>query len=262
MLVPFTHTNHHTNFGAKSHRAALPAELRAGVRGLRIAVLQLMAEFAAIPQSYSIERKIGLAHFRSAGYTVCVEESAGPDGYLDIDFLHELSKRLSSAPLSEVLARIVRFISDFVKSDSCFIYIREGNELILRASSNPHKDAVGKLGLRVGQGITGWVAQHKKPVAIPRNAFDDPRFQSFSELPEDRFHAILSVPVICREKVVGVINVQHRKVHIHSRRDIQLISVIGYLMGAEVELARLEGLVGKDEKSSKGPGHKEGKGAK
>lgn len=224
-----------------------------------MAGLRVMTEFAAIPQSYSIEPKLGLAHFRSAGYTVRVEGPAGPDGYLDIDFLHELTKRLSSAPLSEVLARIVRFISDFVKSDSCFIYIREGNELILRASSNPHKDAVGKLGLRVGQGITGWVAQHKKPVAIPRNAFDDPRFQSFSQLPEDRFHAILSVPVICREKVVGVINVQHRKVHIHSRRDVQLISVIGYLLGAEVELARLEG---EDGKSSKGPGRKEDKGAK
>jgi len=183
-----------------------------------------------------------------------VEGQAGREAYLDIDFLHELGKRLSSAPLSQVLTRIVRFISDFVKCDSCFIYILEGNELILRASSNPHKDAVGKLGLRVGQGITGWVAQHKKPVAIPRNAFEDSRFQSFSELPEDRFHAFLSVPVTSRQKLMGVINVQHRLTHIHSRRDIQLISVIGYLVGAEVELARLESA---NSNSGKAPGGKE-----
>ena len=46
--------------------------------------------------------------------------------------------------------------------------------------------------------------------------------------------------MMCRERLVGVINVQHRQPHFHSRRDIQLISVIGYLVGAEVELARLE----------------------
>jgi uroporphyrinogen-III synthase len=45
---------------------------------------------------------------------------------------------------------------------------------------------------------------------------------------------------MCREKLVGVINVQHKQGHFHSRRDIQLISVIGFLIGAEIELARLE----------------------
>jgi uroporphyrinogen-III synthase len=39
---------------------------------------------------------------------------------------------------------------------------------------------------------------------------------------------------------VGVINVQHKQAHFHSRRDIQLISVIGFLIGAEIELTRLE----------------------
>jgi uroporphyrinogen-III synthase len=40
--------------------------------------------------------------------------------------------------------------------------------------------------------------------------------------------------------VVGVINLQHRKPHLHSRREIQLVSTIGFLMGAEIEMARLE----------------------
>jgi uroporphyrinogen-III synthase len=37
-----------------------------------------------------------------------------------------------------------------------------------------------------------------------------------------------------------VINLQHRQPHEHSRRDIQLISTIGFLVGAEIEMARLE----------------------
>ena len=63
----------------------------------------------------------------------------------------------------------------------------------------------------------------------------------FNELPEDRYEAFLSVPVISRDKVVGVINVQHRQPHSHSRREIRLISMIGFLVGAEIEMARLEG---------------------
>jgi uroporphyrinogen-III synthase len=39
---------------------------------------------------------------------------------------------------------------------------------------------------------------------------------------------------------VGVINLQHRQRHAYRRREIRMISTIGYLVGAEIELARLE----------------------
>jgi len=94
--------------------------------------------------------------------------------------------------------------------------------------------------IEFGQGITGWVAEHRHPVAVGRNAFDDPRFKTFNELPEDRYQAFLSVPVLSRAKLVGVINLQHRAPHEHSPREIQLISTIGFLVGAEIEMARLE----------------------
>ena len=94
--------------------------------------------------------------------------------------------------------------------------------------------------LPVGQGITGWVAEHREPVAVGSEAFKDSRFQSFNELPEDRYEAFLSVPILCRNKLVGVINLQHRRAHTHSEAEIQLISTIGFLVGAEVEMARLE----------------------
>ena len=64
--------------------------------------------------------------------------------------------------------------------------------------------------LRLGEGITGWVAQHREPVALAMNAWQDPRFKLFNDLPEDRFESFLSVPLITRERVVGVINLQNR----------------------------------------------------
>jgi uroporphyrinogen-III synthase len=158
-----------------------------------------------------------------------------------IAFLHEIGQRMASAdPLHEVLGRVVEFVSTVVNCDSCFLYVLEDGSLILRASKNPHAEVIDRIKLRLGQGITGWVAAQRKPVAIARNAFEDSRFQSFSELPEDRYQAFLSVPVLCCDKLVGVINLQHRQPHVHSQREIQLISTIGFLVGPQIEMARVE----------------------
>ena len=161
--------------------------------------------------------------------------------YRDIAFLHEIGQRIAAAdPLQMVLARVVEFVSAVVMCDSCFIYVLEDGDLTLRASKNPHAEVVDRLKLRIGQGITGWVAENKKPVVLSSNAFQDHRFQSFTELPEDRYEAFLSVPVLCRDKLVGVINVQHREPHVHAKGEVQLISTIGFLVGPEIELARME----------------------
>jgi uroporphyrinogen-III synthase len=159
----------------------------------------------------------------------------------EIGFLHEIGSRFAAAdPLQTVLNRVVNFVSTVVQCDSCFIYVLEGDELVLRASKHPHKDIVDRLKLRVGQGITGWVAEHRQPVAVGCHAFEDPRFQVFNELPEDHYEAFLSVPVLCRGRLVAVINLQHRYPHEHSWGEIQLVATIGFLVGAEIALARLE----------------------
>ena len=143
-------------------------------------------------------------------------------------------------PLHKVLAHIVEFASALVKCDSCFIYVLEDGELVLRASKDPHAEAVGRLKIPVGEGITGWVAEHREPVAVSHNASQDARFKVFHELPEDSYEAFLSVPVLSRGRVVGVINLHHREPHTYSRRQIRLISTVGFLVGAEIEMARLE----------------------
>jgi len=146
----------------------------------------------------------------------------------------------SAAPLDRVLAELVDFTTSVLKCDSCFVYVLEEDELLLRASKNPHPEAVNRLKLKMGQGITGWVAEHGQPVAINQNASRDPRFQLFNDLPEDQFEAFLSVPLLSRGQLVGVINLQNQDPHRYTDRQIRLISAVGLLVGAEIELARLE----------------------
>ncbi|MBZ5661618.1 MAG: uroporphyrinogen-III synthase [Acidobacteriia bacterium] len=160
---------------------------------------------------------------------------------LGLDFLHEIGSRMSgSNSLRGVLRRIMDFAASLVKCDSCFVYVLEDNELVLRASKNPHPEEVDHLRLGLGEGITGWVAKNRQPVSVACNAFQDSRFQFFNELPEDRYEAFLSVPILCRGQVVGVINLQNRQPHSYTRREIRLLSTIGFFVGAEIEMARLE----------------------
>jgi len=83
------------------------------------------------------------------------------------------------------------------------------------------------------------VAKNEKPVAISRGARNDPRFKLFRSLPEDKFEAFLSVPIINKRGVVGVINVQHKKPHKHTETEINLLSAMGKLVGGAVENALL-----------------------
>jgi uroporphyrinogen-III synthase len=163
------------------------------------------------------------------------------DGLAPLDVLQEISSRLASTdPLHVVLSRIVACVSAVIPCDSCFLYTVEEDKLVLRASRNPHAEEVDQLRIAVGQGVTGWVAEHREPVAISERASEDPRFSPFVNLPEDRFEAMLCVPVICANRVVGVLNLQHRDPYTHTDLQRRLVATIGVLVGAEIERARLE----------------------
>ena len=158
-----------------------------------------------------------------------------------VELLHEIGSRMAGPdPLHEALDHVVELIVSVVPCDSCIIYTLESGQLVLRASRNPHPGVVDRLKLAMGQGIAGWVAEHREPVAVDHAAFRDPRFQFFQELPEDRFEAILSVPLLSGGQTAGVITLQHRLAHRHTPEEIHFVSTIGFLVGAEVERARLE----------------------
>jgi uroporphyrinogen-III synthase len=145
--------------------------------------------------------------------------------------------------LDDVLHEIGTLVRDFLGCDSCLIYVVDSGELVLSATSEPDRKNLSKVRLRLDEGLTGWVARERRLVAISREAYNDPRFKCFKDLPEDAFEAFLSVPIISQSKVVGVINVQHREPHIHSGSDIELLSTVGEQVGCVLALARQKTLV-------------------
>ncbi|OGG12145.1 hypothetical protein A2Z00_03095 [Candidatus Gottesmanbacteria bacterium RBG_13_45_10] len=159
----------------------------------------------------------------------------------ELDFLYRVAQTVHSLELAELLCEIVRIASEVTAADSCLVYVLDPKkgELVLRASKNPHPDLIQKITMKVGEGITGWVAKEQKAVAIPSGANKDSRFKLFRSLPEDRFEAFLSVPIVNKHGVVGVINAQHQKKHVHTQMEINLLTAIGKLVGGAVENALL-----------------------
>jgi len=94
--------------------------------------------------------------------------------------------------------------------------------------------------MQMGEGITGWVAEHKSVVALPSNAASDPRFARFQALIEDTYEAFLSVPLVSGGEVIGVINVHHREPHDHSHDEIALLIFVGEQMGVAMAKHMLE----------------------
>ena len=143
--------------------------------------------------------------------------------------------------LTKTLKEVVQIVNEGTRADSVFIYLFDENKkaLTMMASKVPHKKMLGKIHLKVGEGIAGWVARENKPVAIKKNAYQDPRFKEFDVLPEDRYEAILSVPIIYKAKAIGVINIQHKRPHAYSAGTVNLIKTVAKQVGGVIEHAVL-----------------------
>lgn len=133
-------------------------------------------------------------------------------------------------PPSDALEHIVSHVVEFVGCDACLLYLIDGDELVLCAS-NSQPQAVGKVRLKMGEGLTGWVARERRLLAISKEAFLDPRFKHFGDLPEDTYEAFLSAPIIALNRVMGVINIQHRMPHAHTGEEMELLTSVGEMIG-------------------------------
>jgi signal transduction protein with GAF and PtsI domain len=153
--------------------------------------------------------------------------------------LQKISRYLvRQTKLQDALDGVVTMVVEFMDCDSCLLYLLDNRELVLRASNRP--SAVGSVKLAMNEGLTGWVAREKRLLAISREAFRDPRFKFFSDLPEDTYEAFLSAPVLSRRGVEGVINVQHRDPHSHTGIEMELLTSVGEQLGCLLMLSQAE----------------------
>lgn len=158
----------------------------------------------------------------------------------ELMMLRKVAEYMSSTlELEELLGRIVLMATDVTSADSCFIYLfdKQNNELVLRASSNPRTKVVGSIRLKLGEGVTGWAAKEKTPVALEKEAYKDPRFKSFTNLAEDKYESLLAVPILSKDEIIGVMNVHSRKEHQYPESQINMLFTVSRYLGKAIENA-------------------------
>ncbi len=159
-----------------------------------------------------------------------------------VDLLHRVSQIVSSElSLDEMLGEVLGLTVQVTSCEACLVYLieKDTEEVVLRASQLPHAAELGSLRMKVGEGITGWVAEHNSVVALSSMAGKDSRFKKFTGLVEDTYDAFLSVPIVANGETIGVVNVHHRRAHEHTEQEISLVKFVGEQMGNAISRAKL-----------------------
>lgn len=159
----------------------------------------------------------------------------------EADALRRVGEATGSAfDLEEMLKVTADIAIQVTDTDSCQVYLydKAKDELVMRAADESARGMVGKIRLKLGEGITGWVARERKHVAVIRNAASDHRFKYFPEIREEEYESMLSVPLLAKNDMLGVINVRTRRPHAYTKNQVRLLSGIANQVAGAIEKTR------------------------
>ena len=181
------------------------------------------------------------AELKTAQGRISAMERAHDDRNAEGEALRRIGEAMGSLfDLEELLKAVAGVAVQVTGTDSSQVYLFNDahDTLVLRAVTDGSGEVIGKLRLKVGEGLTGWVAQHKEPVMLGHDAHHDARFKFVPELQEDKYQSILSVPLIYRGEVLGVINVRTEKAHEYTQTQVRLLQSIASQISGAVENSR------------------------
>jgi GAF domain-containing protein len=126
---------------------------------------------------------------------------------LESDTLYAIISAVSSSvDLTKVLDGIVELVTEATGCHACFVYLRDGDRLRVRAASRVYAHVVGRVEFALDEGLTGWVARTGEPAFIREDALSDPRMKYVPELEEEHFQSMVAVPMPARSgEVLGVV---------------------------------------------------------
>ena len=124
--------------------------------------------------------------------------------------LEEISRLVShSGNPAETLDNVVSLIQQRFGTDVCSVYLLESDRstLVLAATIGLRAESVGRVRMRLDEGLVGLVGEQLKPLVV-EEAAQHPRFKYFRAAGEDPYHSFLGVPLIDRGLLQGVLVVQ------------------------------------------------------
>jgi signal transduction protein with GAF and PtsI domain len=157
--------------------------------------------------------------------------------------LEEISRLVIShvGDPEETLTNIARLIQQRIQSDVCSVYLLQPDRihLVLSATVGLQLSSVGKVRMRLNEGLVGLVAERMHPQVIA-DAVTHPRFKYFPEAGEDRYRSFLGVPMVDRALLVGVLVVQTIEPRLFSADEVRMVATAAAQFSPIVSDARME----------------------
>jgi len=154
--------------------------------------------------------------------------------------------------LEEILRGIAALITETTQTDVCFVYLLDeaGERLVLRGATPPFHQMAGQVELKMGEGVSGWVAAHGRPAVITEDKLSDQRYKHIPALGREDFTSLASVPILGKpHRLVGVLNVHTRQRREFTDADVQLLGWMAGLMAGGIENARLHRMLAQREEA-------------
>ncbi|MEO6695290.1 MAG: GAF domain-containing SpoIIE family protein phosphatase [Ignavibacteria bacterium] len=161
----------------------------------------------------------------------------------EMNYVHEISRRISEKkPLDILLAEIMESCKILLKAEasSLLIYDEKEDCLFFQVVTGEKGEIIKNTGVRLGEGIGGWVAQNREALLI-EDCYNDVRFnKEFDKQSDFRTKSMLCVPMIHKEKLIGVLQVINKKDDgIFNDRDLSLFKLLANQCAISIENARL-----------------------
>jgi len=158
-----------------------------------------------------------------------------------IETLSKISKAITSdLYLEDVLKLIVTLTASVLHAKICSLWLldKDTNELRIRATQAMSEEYLKERSLHLGEGLVGLVAKEKKPVIV-ENVLTNPNFKEKKLARKEGLVSMLSVPMMVKNRVIGVINLYTTNVHKFTKSEVSLLGTVANQAAVAIENTEL-----------------------
>jgi phosphotransferase system, enzyme I, PtsP len=150
--------------------------------------------------------------------------------------LHDVMASRSNAQAK--LNNVVGVIGEGLDSEVCSIYLLREGMLELFATKGLAQEAVHVTRMAIGEGLVGTIAGDTETLNLAE-ATAHPDFSYRPETGEDKFHSFAGVPIVRRERAVGVLCVQHVDPRRYEDVEIEALQTVAMVLSELISNADL-----------------------
>ncbi|MCR4336769.1 MAG: phosphoenolpyruvate--protein phosphotransferase [Candidatus Omnitrophica bacterium] len=142
--------------------------------------------------------------------------------------------------LEAFLQKIVEMTAEHMHAEVCSIYLyyEEQEALVLKATKGLKPEAIGKVKLKLGEGLTGVAVKEMRPICV-QNASLAPNYRYFPEIGEEAYESFLVVPIMRGNIRIGAIVIQNSKKDAFNEDDVHALRALTAQLANTIETAKV-----------------------